>query len=320
MITKIGKEESIRTACDLIKQGELVVFPTETVYGLGADAFNAKAVAKIFAAKERPADNPLIVHLARWEDIFSVAEYVPPIAEALYKRYCPGPLTMILKKKKSVPDIVTAGRDTVGIRFPSHPMARALILGSSPIAAPSANLAKHVSPTLATHAYEDLKGRVPLVLDGGECSVGIESTIIDLTGEKPTVLRPGAITLEELQTICEAENYHGELGVALAPGMKYKHYSPNCRCVMKNAEELGQAYQEAVSLGKNPVLIATEQTLVLYPQCNAYSLGVSGEDAARTLYLRLHQAEENYDYAILERMPETGVYYSVMNRAKKSSS
>ena len=182
METKIGKEELLDEACSIIKQGGLVVFPTETVYGLGADAFNEEAVRSIFIAKERPQDNPLIVHLARLEDVEKIAVDVPPLFYALYEKYCPGPLTVILKKSKNIPYVVTAGRETVGVRFPSHPIARALIEGSSPIAAPSANLAKHVSPTLAIHAYEDLKGRVPLVLDGGECQVGIESTIIDLTG------------------------------------------------------------------------------------------------------------------------------------------
>ena len=319
MITKIGKEESIKEACELIKKGELVVFPTETVYGLGADAFNAKAVEKIFQAKERPQDNPLIVHLANLEDVYKVASEIPPLFFTLYEKYCPGPLTVILKKSKDIPYVVTAGRETVGVRFPSHEMARKLIAGSSPIAAPSANLAKHVSPTLASHAYEDLKGRVPLILDGGECNVGIESTIIDLTSEKPTVLRPGAITLEELQELCEAENYGGELGVALAPGMKYKHYSPKCKCVMRDAEDLKEEYEKAISSGFSPVIIATEKTLRLYPELHSLSLGENGLDAAKSFYLRLRQAENDYDYAIIERMEETGVYYSVMNRAKKSA-
>jgi len=319
METIIGKEEYLNKAQELIKNGQLVVFPTETVYGLGANALDEEAVKSIFIAKERPQDNPLIVHLADFEDIYKVAKDIPDLCKVLYQKYCPGPLTMILKKADAIPYAVTAGRDTVGVRFPSHPMARALIKGSCPIAAPSANLAKHVSPTTAKHAYDDLKGRVPLVLDGGECEVGIESTIIDLTGEVPTVLRPGAITLEELKEICNAENYKGELNVALAPGMKYKHYSPRCKCVMKDSKDLETEYRTAKEQGFSPVVIATDSTIKKLSNINYLSLGDTGEEAARTFYLRLHQAEENYDYAIVEKMPETGIFYSVMNRAKKST-
>lgn len=319
MNTILGKEEYLPLGARLILDGELVVFPTETVYGLGANALDAEAVKKIFIAKERPQDNPLIVHLARFEDIFKVAKEVPPLCYTLYEKYCPGPLTMILKKGDQIPYEVTAGRETVGVRFPNHKMAIDLIKNSAPIAAPSANLAKHISPTTALHAYEDLNGRVPLVLDGGECSVGIESTIIDLTGEKPTVLRPGAITVEELTKVCDAENYHGELGIALAPGMKYKHYSPRCTCVMRKKEELLDTFNTAKNNNFSPVIIAREQTLQNLPTVNFLSLGSNGEEAAQRLYKHLHTAEKSYDYIILEELPLTGVFYSVMNRAKKSA-
>lgn len=320
MKTEICKSEGINKACKLILDGELVAFPTETVYGLGANALDGNAVKKIFIAKERPQDNPLIVHLADFDDIFKVAREVPPIAFTLFEKYCPGPLTMILKKSESVPDEVTAGLDTVGVRFPSHPLAIQLIRGSAPIAAPSANLAKHISPTTASHVYEDLNGRISLIIDGGECSVGIESTIIDLTQTPPVLLRPGVITLEELSEICNAEKYTGTLDVALAPGMKYKHYAPRVPCVMRKTEMLTSEYELAVKNGKNPVIIATQQTIdSLLNRLNTLSLGENGVSAAHYLYSNLHLAESKYDYVILESMPETGVFFSVMNRAKKSS-
>ncbi len=320
MKTEICKSEGINKACKLILDGELVAFPTETVYGLGANALDGNAVKKIFIAKERPQDNPLIIHLADFDDIFKVAREVPPIAFTLFEKYCPGPLTMILKKSESVPDEVTAGLDTVGVRFPSHPLAIQLIRGSAPIAAPSANLAKHISPTTASHVYEDLNGRISLIIDGGECSVGIESTIIDLTQTPPVLLRPGVITLEELSEICNAEKYTGTLDVALAPGMKYKHYAPRVPCVMRKTEMLTSEYELAVKNGKNPVIIATQQTIdSLLNRFNTLSLGENGVSAAHYLYSNLHLAESKYDYVILESMPETGVFFSVMNRAKKSS-
>lgn len=320
MKTVICKNEGISKACQLILNGELVAFPTETVYGLGANALDGNAVKKIFEAKERPQDNPLIVHLADFEDIFKVAREIPPVAFTLFEKYCPGPLTMILKKSPLVPDEVTAGLDTVGVRFPSHPMAIDLIRGSAPIAAPSANLAKHVSPTTAKHVFDDLNGRIPMILDGGECSVGIESTIIDLTQTPPVLLRPGIITLEELSDICNAEKYKGPLNVALAPGMKYKHYAPKVPCVMRDTDKLTEEYNLALASGKNPVIIAMQQTIDAFPEnVNTLSLGENGVSAAHFLYGNLHSAEEIYDYVILERLPETGVFFSVMNRAKKSS-
>lgn len=327
MKTIIIKDEGIKDACELILKGQLVAFPTETVYGLGANALDSEAVKKIFLAKERPMDNPLIVHLADFEDIFKVAREVPQIAYTLFEKYCPGPLTMILKKNECIPDEVSAGLDTVGVRFPSHPLAVELIKGSAPIAAPSANLAKHISPTTALHVYEDLNGRIPLILDGGECSVGIESTIIDLTKEPPVLLRPGFITLEELSEICNAEKYSGPLNVALAPGMKYKHYAPKCPCVMRSSDKLFDEYELAIQNGFNPVLIALQNTLDSLDKfltennykINVLSLGENGQSAAHYLYSHLHDAEKVYNYIILESMPETGIFFSVMNRAKKSA-
>lgn len=318
MKTIVGTQNEIAQAAALIKAGEIVAFPTETVYGLGADYANPTAVAKIFAAKGRPQDNPLIVHLSRWEQIYGVASDVPPLAEELYRRFCPGPLTMILPKAPSVPDVVTAGLNTVGIRFPAHPVARELIELSAPIAAPSANVSKHVSPTSAKHVLDDLEGKIPMILDGGDCQVGIESTIIDLTGEIPVILRPGAITKEMLTEVCMCVNHTGEVKVALAPGMKYIHYTPRCDCTMCDPAELGKVYHEAVAKGIPAVVLARRQTLENMHPVTAIDLGGQDEEVMRNLFGALRQAEKEYRLIILERLPEEGLLYSVMNRAKKS--
>ena len=189
MITRIvNAKEGLDEAVSLIKSGELVVFPTETVYGLGANAYDAAAVKKIFEAKGRPQDNPLIVHISRVEEVRDIARDIPDVFFTLAAHFMPGALTVVLPRSERIPDIVTAGGDTVAVRMPKSPVARELISRSFPLAAPSANRSKHVSPTSARHVFDDLDGRVPLILDGGECEVGIESTVLDLT----SVLLPAA--------------------------------------------------------------------------------------------------------------------------------
>ncbi|MBR2180429.1 MAG: threonylcarbamoyl-AMP synthase, partial [Oscillospiraceae bacterium] len=186
-------------AGNLLKNGEVVAIPTETVYGLAASAFSTDAVGKIFKAKGRPQDNPLIVHISDFDDLAKITEEVPESAVKLAENFWPGPLTMILKKNEKIPLEVTAGRSTVAVRFPSHKYARAVIEAAGvPLAAPSANLSGKPSPTSAQHVMRDLAGKIPMIIDGGECEVGLESTVIDLTGEKPMLLRPGAVTLSEL--------------------------------------------------------------------------------------------------------------------------
>ena len=205
MQTKLCKadEESLLLAARLIAEGEVVGFPTETVYGLGADALNEAAVRKIFAAKQRPADNPLIVHIADTAALDGLVQRVPPAAQALMAAYWPGPMTLLFPRKKEIPDVTTAGLDTVGIRLPAHPVARALIRRAGvPIAAPSANRSGRPSPTTARRVMEDMQGRIPLILDGGACEVGVESTFIDATGEIPVILRPGGVTPEMIRRVC----------------------------------------------------------------------------------------------------------------------
>lgn len=319
MQTIIGDKTYLPTAARLIREGELVAFPTETVYGLGANAFDPAAVARIFVCKGRPQDNPLIVHLADFDKVSCVASSVPPLARVLYDEFCPGPLTMILPKGERVPTEVTAGLDTVGVRFPSHPVARELISLSCPIAAPSANVSKHVSPTTAQHVYDDLAGKIPLILDGGTCQVGIESTIVDLTSDIPTILRPGAITQEMLSRVTLVATHSGEVKIALAPGMKYMHYSPRCDCTMCSREDIPRVYADSVARGVNAVVLAQQSTLDSLPfPVQSRTLGDSPTMIMHELYSALREAETRYQLIILEQFEETGILYSVMNRAKKS--
>ena len=319
METKIGdNKRDIEEAAALIRKGELVAFPTETVYGLGGNALDPTAAKKIYAVKGRPSDNPLIVHLTEWEEVDPIA-YPTKEAELLYEAFCPGPLTMILKKRSVVPDETTGGRQTVAVRFPSHPIARALIKQSGvPIAAPSANVSKHVSPTTAAHVYDDLAGKIPMILEGGDAEVGIESTIVDLTGESPTVLRPGAITAEEIkQVLGQADYYRGEIKEALAPGMKYKHYSPRVPCYLTPRESLQSALDSLIKKGLRPVLIATDPALKGVIG-DAISLGATAKDAQHRIYGALRDAER-YDAAIIEDLSDRQEYFAAMDRIKKAT-
>ena len=234
-------ENIIKTA-EILKKGGLAAIPTETVYGLAADALNGEAVAKIFAAKGRPMDNPLIVHVAEFEDIerFALVREIPEAAKKLAKVFWPGPLTIIMKKGGVIPDEVSAGLDTVAIRLPSHPSARAIIkAAATPLAAPSANLSGSPSPTTAQHVMNDMDGKIDAVFDGGACGVGVESTVITLAEDTPRLLRPGKVTLEELREVLgEVELDSAVLNKlkdgqkAASPGMKYKHYAPKANVVL----------------------------------------------------------------------------------------
>ena len=232
-------DEALRRAADHIRNGDLVVFPTETVYGLGGDGTNADAAKKIYAAKGRPSDNPLIIHIATPSDAEKYA-YTNKTYEKLAKAFMPGPLTVILKKKENVPDSTTGGLDSVAIRCPAHPVARRLIeLCELPIAAPSANLSGKPSPTCAEHVRVDLDGRVSMILDGGESEIGLESTIVKVDGDAVTLLRPGAVTYDALCMVCDSVTIADAVTHRLAenerplsPGMKYRHYAPTSPLVL----------------------------------------------------------------------------------------
>lgn len=231
METKVVQEEGIAAAVECLKKGEPVVFPTETVYGLGAPIFDLKAVGRIFEIKARPLDNPLIAHVSSMEQARLLSDDLPPLFELLANRFWPGPLALIVKRRKEVPDQVSAGHPTIAIRMPSHPIARKLIEAVAvPLVAPSANLSGKPSPTRVRDVLEDLNGKVSLIIDGGECEVGIESTVLSLYHSVPTILRPGKITQEMLE---EAIGMNIALATSsepvISPGMKYRHYAPKAK-------------------------------------------------------------------------------------------
>jgi len=298
-------EESLALGAELIKSGELVAFPTETVYGLGADALNGQAVKKIFAAKGRPGDNPLIVHVASKEQMMSLG-YWNDNAEKVFNAFMPGPITMVLKRKM-VPDEVTAGLDSVGLRYPEHPDAQRFISLAGPIAAPSANISGKPSPTSAQHVFDDFNGKIPLVLDGGECGVGVESTVISLV-EAPILLRPGGVTLEQLVrvlpdiTVHDAVLANVKLDAAASPGMKYKHYAPIARVVIaKNGEGL---YRSALEKGVKAVYYRKQDDVT----------------DARNLFARLRRADEDGLQLVIFEMPnKEGIGLSVTNRLLRAS-
>ncbi|MDE5756431.1 MAG: threonylcarbamoyl-AMP synthase [Clostridia bacterium] len=325
MQTKIVSiEQGLDEAVELIKSGDIVVFPTETVYGLGANAFDGDAVRKIFEAKGRPMDNPLIAHIADISWIDRLAIDVSDEAKAVIKAFMPGPITVILKRSKAVPDEVTAGLDTVGIRFPIHTVARQFIMACGvPIAAPSANTSTKISPTRAEHVFEDMQGRVPLILQGGACEVGIESTIVDMTAEVPTILRPGAITQELLANVLgKVKNFDGKIIVAKAPGMKYKHYAPSCEMVVATSPKSAvDEYVRQKANGLNPVVLATSRYLkdLGKGDINVIDLGANDEDAMRNIYGAMHEAQDKYDYIICQDFGNEGLGASIMNRINKAS-
>lgn len=326
MQTKIVTiEEGLEQAVKLIKDGDVVVFPTETVYGLGANAFDSHAVRKIFEAKGRPMDNPLIVHIADIGQIDKLAKNVTPSARKVMEKFMPGPITVIVEKSDLIPDEVSAGLKTVGIRFPSHPVARTFIKACGvPIAAPSANTSTKISPTTAEHVYEDMKGKVPLILQGGSCQVGIESTIVDMTTDIPTVLRPGAITPEMLaEVLGEVKTFSGKIVVAKAPGMKYKHYAPDCDMVVAESEEHAlEEYVESKKLGHDPVILAKREyidRIKLNSEIESIDLGDTDEDVMRNIYSAMHTAQDKYDFIICQDFGNEGVASSVMNRVNKAS-
>jgi len=324
--------DAIAQGAELIKNGALVGFPTETVYGLGADALNEKAVLDIFAAKGRPADNPLIVHIAEWAELEPLC-HPNDMARKLAQAFWPGPLTMILPKKEIVPAAVTAGLDSVAIRMPSHPVARALIAESGcPIAAPSGNRSGRPSPTCAAHMLEDMDGRVPLILDGGPCDVGVESTVVSLTGDTAVVLRPGGVTPEMIAAVlgeCRVADSvmrplkEGE--AAPSPGMKHKHYAPKAHMTLYEGQPQAVAARiikeyDALPAAERGLILAAEGHLPLYAARHAASLGADEWAAAHNIFALLRQADaEGVTRVFSESYPESGVGLAVMNRMARAA-
>lgn len=313
----------IKTAAQIIRNGGVVAMPTETVYGLAADALNGEAVRKIFRAKGRPADNPLIVHISELSQIYSLVREFPVKARRLAEKFWPGPLTMILPKSALIPDEVSAGLDTVAVRFPSHPTARQLISLSAPLAAPSANLSGSPSPTSLRHVRDDMDGRIDAIIDGGDCEVGVESTVITLATPIPELLRPGGITFEQLKdTIGEiiinsaVINPLGEGQQAASPGMKYKHYSPKAEVVLLDGDKEG-FYEYIRKYGK-----AGEAVLCYNEDLGHFSLpciSIGSEHDYRTqahrLFTALRMVDEEGIAKVYAHCPEKrGIGLAVYNR------
>lgn len=324
MVTKyLGTtEEDMKIAGEIVRNGGLVAFPTETVYGLGANAFDPEAVENIYAVKGRPADNPSIVHIWSKEQLPLVALELTPVMEQVMDAFWPGPVTMICPKTDEVPYVTTGGLETVGIRMPGNADARAFIKAAGcPIAAPSANLSGKPSPTSADHVRDDFDGKIDAIIDGGPCQYGIESTVIDLTGDIPMILRPGILTAEDfreklnmpvimdpaLNKKPEDPDFHPK-----APGMKYKHYAPKAPMIIFEGEE--EKVLEAIEAEKTEHEMEGENVVVL-------QFGENGAlSAAHELFAKLREADrENADLILAAALPQKGVGFSVMNRMLKSA-
>jgi L-threonylcarbamoyladenylate synthase len=329
--------EKIRVAASIIRKGGLVAFPTETVYGLGADALNSKAVLMLFKAKKRPIDNPPIVHVENVSAVYKLAEQVPPKADKLMRTFWPGPLTLVFKRSKNVPDVTVAGLSTIAVRMPQHAAALALIKESRcPIAAPSANLAGKPSPTSANHVLDDLNGRIDAILDGGPTRIGVESTVLDLSVAPALVLRPGGTPLEALKKVLGEVSLHPfvvaekELPIEKpqSPGMKHKHYAPKAQvilvegavsAVMATVKSFISAYWLQ---DKRVGVLATDETAWAYEADVVKSLGSrrNVDAMAANLFRLLREFdEENVDVIVAEGVPTEGLGLAVMNRLRKAS-
>lgn len=326
---------AIREAADLIREGELVGLPTETVYGLGANALNPDAVRAIFEAKGRPGDNPLIVHIAELQEIYPLIQgELSPAAMALADAYWPGPLTMIFPRSEMVPLATTGGLNTVAVRMPAHPVAREVIVRAGvPVAAPSGNRSGRPSPTSAAHMFEDMDGRIPLILDGGESDVGVESTVVDMTGDVPRILRPGGITPEMIANVCGACKVDSAVMRPLkenerprSPGMKYRHYAPEGSLTIyhgaaeKVAETICAAYDQALLDGLRPLILALDDHHPLYGGRDCASLGHDAAEMAHAVFAALRNADgEHADVIFSEAVEAEGIGLAVMNRLGRAA-
>ncbi|RSL28932.1 threonylcarbamoyl-AMP synthase [Salibacterium salarium] len=313
-----------------INRGEAVAFPTETVYGLGADAANDKAVDEIFAAKGRPGDNPLIVHIGKLEQWQDLASYVPDMAQKLATSFWPGPLTLVVPKKQTVSEKVTAGLSSVAVRMPDHAVARALINAAGvPVAAPSANRSGRPSPTKAEHVQYDLDGRIAGILNGGDAGYGLESTVVDCTGEKAVILRPGGITKEQIESVLGVNQVQQtstirEEEAPKAPGMKYRHYAPSSPLVLVDDHMENYIEKERQAGKKVGVLAVEENKNTFQPLAHLFiSLGSveNLEDIAAHLYHNLRIADQSdVDIILCETFLKRGIGTAIMNRLEKAAS
>ncbi len=339
-ILKINPEnpeaDFVAEAAEVLKRGGLVAFPTETVYGLGGNGLDAEACKKIYEAKGRPSDNPLILHISQISELRPIVGEIPPVGEALMEAFWPGPLTMIFPKSELVPLSVTGGLDTVAVRFPTHPVALAIIRKAGlPIAGPSANSSGKPSPTRASHVEFDLSGKIDMIVDGGASQWGLESTIVDVSGDVPVILRPGAITKEMMEEVVGAV----EIDPAIlakptkdlrpkAPGMKYTHYSPKAEVTMVagEAKQVVETINNLVAKhhadGKTVGVLATEETKKDYTADDVLSLGRKDdlEEIGANLYKHLRKFDfHKMDFVYAEVFSEEGEGLAIMNRLQKAA-
>lgn len=331
------EEEALRYASRLLQEGCLVAFPTETVYGLGADALNPRAVERIFQVKGRPPDNPLIIHLAGLDQAEQLAAEMPERARKLAENFWPGPLTLVLPKQDRVPAITTAGLSSVALRIPSHPLALKLIRASGlPIAAPSANISGRPSPTTAAHVMEDLAGYIEAVLDGGPCAIGVESTVLSLLSRPPVLLRPGGITQEQLEETLKARVIDGtvyspsnEEKGPLSPGLKYRHYATKAPLYLVEGQGEGQKkqllglYEGFVVQGRKVGMLVARESGDLFPRAVVEPLGSRDNplSAAAQLFQALRRLDtRGVDVIVAEGLEDRDIGKAVMNRLRKAAS
>lgn len=330
------KDEELEEAAQIIRNGGLVAFPTETVYGLGANALDEHAAKKIYEAKGRPSDNPLIAHVSSLQELKPLVKEIPENAKKLMDVFWPGPMTMIFPKSELVPYGTTGGLDTVAVRMPSDPVARALIrLSGVPIAAPSANTSGRPSPTTARHVWQDMEGKIEMILDGGPVGIGLESTIVDVTGPVPTVLRPGAVTLEMLKEVLgDVKMDPAILGPMKedvkpkAPGMKYRHYAPKANLTLVEGaqeavvSEINRMVKEKLDQGFKVGVICTDETKSCYPYGELRSLGMRAkeETIAHNLFAVLREFDDlQVDYIYSESFSNASLGQAIMNRLTKAA-
>ncbi len=317
-------DENLKLAKEYVLQGKLVAFPTETVYGLGANAFLDEAIRQCFYLKGRPTDNPLIVHVHKDYDISTLVYVDKPYQKELIKAFMPGPITLVFNSRGKVSDLVSCGLKTLAIRMPSSQGAQSFLKAVNlPIAAPSANLSKHTSPVTAEHVFADFGQKIPMILDGGRCEGGIESTVVDVTGDYPIILRKGLVTAEMIARVtgkCTYANQDSSLN-ARSPGTKYKHYCPKTQTAVfeqGNFEDVIKLYNQTISQNKTAVIMCREQDACHFKGLNVFSLGETGNQMAARLYFGLREAER-FDLAIGYKFPITDeVMLSVENRFLKA--
>ncbi len=318
-----------------IRMGGTVVFPTETVYGLGANALDEAAVEKIFSAKGRPSDNPLIVHISSKDQLENIVESIPEKARMLMDNFWPGALTLIFKKKKTVPERITAGLSTVAVRMPDSEIALALIDAAGvPVAAPSANISGKPSPTSVDHVIEDLDGRVDAIIDGGDCYYGVESTVIDVLNDPPMILRPGGITIEDISRVLDsvvydpALDYYASDMTPRSPGQKYTHYSPKGEVILFVGEsdciypEIIRETGKKLSKSLRTMILCTDENIEQYNEGIIFSLGsrTKPEEISSNLFRMLRKADElDMDVILVEGIEENNIGAAVMNRLRKAS-